>query len=103
MNGCRGRALRVTPGHRHVQRPVELEDARAIAVPLQPAAVARREAGSCEPRNPARCEIEKDGSGRWQLVQRFDGPAGFDFAPERAEVGDESETGRPVESLDEIE
>ena len=67
------RALRRPPGDRPVERPVDLEHARPVAVALEPAPVARPAAGRRRARSSWRgVDVEQDGSRRRQLVERLD-------------------------------
>ena len=57
-------ALRRAPGDRPVERPVELEDARAVAVALEPPAIARGQAAPASREDLPRRHVEQHGTRR---------------------------------------
>src|SRR5215468_256503 len=93
----RASALLGPPGDRPVERPVELEHARPVAVPLQPSAIPSGEAVAGEREKAARRQVKEHRTRLAQLGERLDLPSGFDLAAERAEVRGER-IGDPLRS-----
>ena len=87
VHGRGAGALGRGPGHRAVERPVELERGRAVAVPLERPAVPRRAAVAGQPRHLMRAQVEHDDPGRARSSsRRATGASACDVAAERAEV-----------------
>jgi hypothetical protein len=61
-----------------VERPVELEDARAVAVALEAPAVRPRQPRPRQREEPARRDVEQHRSAGRDLVERLDAPPGLD-------------------------
>jgi hypothetical protein len=78
--------LGCTPWDRPVERPVELEDPRPVAVATEPAGVSRRQPIAGELHQLPRGHVEQRRAIAVELLERFDPPPGLDPAPERSEV-----------------
>src|SRR5262249_9301327 len=77
-------ALRRGPGDRRIQRPVELENARPVAVSPEAPAVMCGEPVARELHELGGRDVAEDRAGGRQLVERRDGRCGEDFAAKRA-------------------
>src|SRR3990172_1566401 len=77
------------PRDRAVERKVDLECSRAVAVSRQFALVSTREALACDADDLTWSHIEQEGAGRWELIKALDPSARHYLAAERAQVGGE--------------
>jgi len=86
VNRRGSRALLGTPGDGGVERPVELEDARAVAVARQPVSIARGETRAGEGEELTRRDVEEHGAHVPELGERGHLAPGLDLPAERAQV-----------------
>src|SRR5215217_7846993 len=86
MNRRRARALGRSPGYRPIQRPVELEHARPIAVATECATIASRQTITNDLNELTWRDIEQQHARWWQLRQRGHSLASANLAAESAQV-----------------
>ncbi len=94
VHGACARALRGAPGDGPVERPVHLEDARAVAVPLEQAPIRRRQPAPGHPQEGARRQVA-EADARWHIVDGRDFGADRKLAPERPEIA-RKRVGKPL-------
>ncbi len=87
MHGTGVRARRCLPGDRPIERQIDLEHPRAVAIAFELAAVALRQARAGDRQHLARREVEQDRARGRQGVDRLDRRPGDDLATERAQAG----------------
>jgi hypothetical protein len=83
------RRLGRAPRDRPVERPVELEDARAVAVPLEAPAIAVRQPVARNAQQLARRDVDQHRRGVAQLVERLDAAPGLHRPAGAAQLGGE--------------
>ena len=81
---CRGLSPRDRP-----EGPVELEDARPVAVAREPSRVPAGQARAGQPQQLTRGHVEQRGRGARELVEGLDPASRFDPAAQRAQLGRE--------------
>ena len=75
------------PGDGSAQRPVELEDACTVSVSIERAEITGGQAMAGHRDELSGRDVEQDGAGFRQLVDRLDSPTGDDLASEGAQIG----------------
>ena len=90
MHGPRARAFLGAPWDRPVERPVDLEDPRAVAEAAQPAAIAPRQRIPGQREQLLRRDVEQHRRRIAELGERPDAPARLDLAAERPQVAREA-------------
>src|SRR6516165_10979827 len=80
-------AALVAPGKRTVERQIDLEHARPVAVAHHTAAVAAGQPIAGDANELTGRDVEEQRARRLELVERPDGAAALDLSTERAELG----------------
>src|SRR5258708_7629300 len=89
VHGARPRATGRFPGNRTVERPVDFEDSRAVAITLETPAVARRKSMARDGEYLTWREVEEYGLRGREVAHRTDRLPRFDLASQTFEVSGE--------------